>query len=127
MLRLWNQRAFLRVALFLLAASLLVACAPAAAPAGAPAESATDSAGDGQVQRLRVAIIGDESTLTPYTYVTGYPGWNLLTLQYDTPYQLDMNGVPKPWLATSATVSEDGLTVTLELREDVTWHDGQHG
>jgi peptide/nickel transport system substrate-binding protein len=123
--RLWNHCPFLRAVLFCLTASLLLACAPAASPAAGPAESATDSAGDGQVQRLRVAIIGDESTLTPYTYVTGYPGWNLLTLQYDTLYQLDMNGVPKPWLATSATVSEDGLTVTLALREDVTWHDGQ--
>jgi len=36
---------------------------------------------------LRMSITDDESTLNPYTYVTGYPGWNLLTLQYDTLYQ----------------------------------------
>lgn len=125
MLKLRNHRLFFRIVLFLLAASFLVACAPTASPAAAPAGSAADSAGNGQVQRLRVAIIGDESTLTPYTYVTGYPGWNLLTLQYDTLYQLDLNGVPKPWLATDAALSEDGLTVTLTLRDDVTWHDGQ--
>lgn len=125
MLKLRNHRLFFRIVLFLLAASFLVACASTASPAAAPAGSAADSAGNGQVQRLRVAIIGDESTLTPYTYVTGYPGWNLLTLQYDTLYQLDLNGVPKPWLATDAALSEDGLTVTLTLRDDVTWHDGQ--
>jgi peptide/nickel transport system substrate-binding protein len=48
-----------------------------------------------------------------------------LTLQYDTLYQLDLNGIPRPWLVTTATTSEDRLTVTLDLREDVAWHDGE--
>jgi peptide/nickel transport system substrate-binding protein len=78
-----------------------------------------------ETTQLRIAIVGDESTLTPYTYVTGYPGWNLLLLQYDTLYQLDADGQPQPWLATGAEVSEDGLTVTIDLRDDVTWHDGE--
>lgn len=77
------------------------------------------------VEQLRMGIIGDESTINPYTYVTGNPGWNMLLLQYDTLYQLDGNGVPQPWLATGSTVSDDGLTVTLDLRDDVTWHDGE--
>jgi peptide/nickel transport system substrate-binding protein len=107
----------------------VAACAPQAVPA-APAAEATPAAGEeaagpSAVEQLRIAIVGDESTLTPYTYVTGYPGWNVLTLQYDTLYQLDMNGVPQPWLVTAAETSEDGLTVTLDLREDVMWHDGE--
>jgi peptide/nickel transport system substrate-binding protein len=102
----------------------LVACAAPPEAGWAPAPEAAPAAA-GQIARLRLAIVGDESTLTPYTYVTGYPGWNLLTLQYDTLYQLDLNGQPQPWLATAATVSEDGLTVTLDLRDDVTWHDGE--
>ena len=43
-------------------------------------------------ESLRMSITDDESTITPYTYVTGYPGWNLLTLQYDTLYQFDLAG-----------------------------------
>lgn len=74
---------------------------------------------------LRMGILGDESTLNPYSYVTGSPGWNMLLLQYDTLYQLDESGVPQPWLATSATTSDDGLTVVLDLRDDVIWHDGE--
>ena len=78
-----------------------------------------------QTERFRIALTGDESTINPYTYVTGYPGWNMLTLQYDTLYQLDTSGVPQPWLVTNTEVSEDGLTVTLDLHEDVTWQDGE--
>jgi len=77
------------------------------------------------IERFRIALIADESTINPYTYVTGYPGWNMLTLQYDTLYQLDTEGVPQPWLVSSAETSDDGLTVTLDLRDDVLWHDGE--
>ncbi len=38
-------------------------------------------------------------------------------------YDFDLN--PKPQLATSWTVSPDGLTYTFKLREGVTWHDGK--
>ena len=64
-------------------------------------------------ETVRMSITDDESTITPYTYVTGYPGWNLLTLQYDTLYQFDLAGVPQPWLVTNAEASDDGRTVTL--------------
>lgn len=115
-----NSRIFM---LLILSLALLVACATPAAPQSSA--EGEESAPDGQSGRLAVAIVGDESTLTPYSYVTGYPGWNLLTMQYDTLYQIDMNGVPQPWLAAAADVSEDGLSVTLTLRDDVTWHDGE--
>ncbi|REJ13256.1 MAG: ABC transporter substrate-binding protein [Paenibacillaceae bacterium] len=36
----------------------------------------------------------------------------------------DENGEVKPWLATSWEISEDGLTYTFKLREDVKFHDG---
>ena len=74
---------------------------------------------------LRLAIPGTENSVNPYTYRTGYPGWNMLLLQYDTLMQLDTDGLPQPWLATNVETSEDGLTITLDLRDDVTWHDGE--
>lgn len=78
-----------------------------------------------ETDQVRIGITEDESTLNPYTYVTGYPGWNMLFLQYDSLYQFDLDGVPQPWLVTSAEYSDDGLTVTLTLRDDVFWHDGE--
>lgn len=74
---------------------------------------------------LRIAIPGDENTLQPYTYVTGYPGWNLLTLVYDTLFILDRDNQPRPWIAVSDTVSADGLTHRVALRDDARWHDGR--
>lgn len=105
----------------LLLVLLLAACAPTVTPA-APAESEEAA---GPAAQLRIGILGDESTLTPYSYVTGYPGYNMLMLQYDSLYQLDLEGVPQPWLVSAATTSDDGLSVTLDLKEGITWHDGE--
>ncbi len=52
--------------------------------------------------------------------VSAYVNRNVL----DSLVALDSEGEVKPWLAKSWTISEDGLTYTFELRDDVTFHDG---
>ena len=84
-----------------------------------------EGTGEGTAATVRAAITGDEGSLNPYTYVTGFPGWNLLMLQYDSLMQIDTEGLPQPWLATSVDVSDEGLVYSLELAEGVTWHDGE--
>jgi peptide/nickel transport system substrate-binding protein len=87
-----------------------------------------DSAGDDAAATagdMVIAISGDETSLNPYTYVTGYPGWNLLNLIHDSLLVLDENNEPQPLLATEWSISDDGLTYDLTLRDDVTWHDGE--
>ena len=86
---------------------------------------APEAAAPGERVTLRVAIDGSENSLNPYTYSSGYPGWNMLLLQYDTLMQFDTSGVPQPWLATNIETSEDGLTIVMDLRDDATWHDGE--
>ncbi len=129
----------------LLLAVVLVACAtptPAPAPTQAPAPTSAPAQPTATVApkptapppspttapkpiSLRMATSGDESTLTPYTYVTGYPGWNMLTLIYDTLFVMDADSLPKPWITKEDKVSADGKTHTLTLRSDVKWHDGK--
>lgn len=73
---------------------------------------------------LRAAITGDEDTLNPYTYISGFPGWNLLMLQYDSLMQLDEAGEPQPWLAESVTTNADLTEWTVTVVDNATWHDG---
>jgi peptide/nickel transport system substrate-binding protein len=82
------------------------------------------SAGAQGERPLRLAITGDEGTLTPYTYVTGYPGYELMTLIYDQLFLMDEGLVPRPWLAVGLEIVDD-VTYVLELREGVRWHDGE--
>lgn len=44
---------------------------------------------------------------------------------YDTLFRLDEDGNAEPWLATDYEVSEDGLTWTFTLRDDVYFHTGE--
>ncbi|MCP4070386.1 MAG: ABC transporter substrate-binding protein [Hyphomicrobiales bacterium] len=52
--------------------------------------------------------------------VTGYPGAQL----FASPLRYDEDWTPKPYLAKSWSVSDDGLKVTLNLVENATFHDG---
>ena len=52
--------------------------------------------------------------------VTGFPGAQL----FAAPIRYDEDWTPQPYLAKSWSVSDDGLTVTLNLVENATFHDG---
>jgi peptide/nickel transport system substrate-binding protein len=53
------------------------------------------------------------NTYSPFTFVYD-------PLVWIDEYTLD----PKPWLAESWTISNDGKSYTFKLRQDVKWHDG---
>lgn len=66
----------------LIAFLLLAACSappPSAQPtAGAGATGPAAATAQPTAKLVRVAIQREESTVTPYSYVSGYPGWNIL-------------------------------------------------
>ncbi len=101
----------------LLAAVVLALC-----PAGAAAPSAVAVAAPSTASVVRVPFPRYDGTLTPYTFVLGYP---LVTLVYDTLTWRDAGGVPQPWLARTVTRSRGGRRVTVRLRRGVRWHDGR--
>jgi peptide/nickel transport system substrate-binding protein len=76
------------------------------------------------VQQLKVGISKDENGLNPYTYVTGYPGLDLVNLLYDNLFHLDKENKPVPWLVKEFKVSDDGITYNFSLHENIKWHDG---
>ncbi len=120
------SRTILMIALSLaLMLGLMVACSPTEpVTEEEPVDDQTESVVDEQPVTLRMAIPRDEGSLNPYTYVTGYPGHNLLLMIYDTLFQLDESNIPQPWLVTDYEADEDGLTWSFTLHEGITWHDG---
>ncbi len=74
---------------------------------------------------LRAAVTGGEGTLNPYTYVSGFPGWNLLMLQYDSLMQFDAAGEPALWLAESVEPNEDLTEWTITVVDGASFNDGE--
>ncbi|WP_405110367.1 ABC transporter substrate-binding protein [Micromonospora sp. NBC_01405] len=109
-------------ALRVLAAGLLLAIAGCAGGGGG--DSATRNEPQ-TASALTIAVAGDEGTLTPYTYTTGYPGYHLMSLIFDTLLVLDTGNRATPLLATGVSTSPDSTVFTLPLRTGVTWHDGK--
>ncbi|MFK7874217.1 MAG: ABC transporter substrate-binding protein [Paracoccaceae bacterium] len=57
-------------------------------------------------------------------WTTAYISRNHGYMIYDTLFGLDKAGEIQPQMVDSVTRSEDGLTVTMTLRDGMSWHDG---
>lgn len=102
-----------RMLAVLLGMSFVVALAPAAATQ--------------QTSQVTIALNGFENNITPFTHSFGaFPNTHdLVHLVYDSLFWSQASDDPEPWLAESAEPSEDSSSWTVELREGVTWHDGE--
>jgi len=75
-------------------------------------------------QTLRVVMHSDVKIIDPIwsgAYITRNYGYML----YDTLFAVDAKFAVKPQMVDSWETSEDGLTWTFTLRDDLEWHDGQ--
>ncbi len=84
-----------------------------------PGEKPVD--GDILVKRLRA----EPGTLNPLIATDAFSGQVNMFI-YDSLVDRDMETMEfRPWLAKSWEVSEDKLSFTFHLRDDVKWHDGE--
>ena len=67
---------------------------------------------------------GDWGYPTPFSHYARGPGLYKMTLIFDSLLERGEEGYI-PWLAEDWDISEDGLTYTFTLRENVKWQDGQ--
>lgn len=74
------------------------------------------------VDELRIGINTLPRTLEPF-FDTTLAAFSVYRLMFDTLVRVDGTGQPVPWLAESWRVVDD-LTWELELRQDVSFHDG---
>ncbi len=112
-----NRRIFMRLVGGAAAAAAVAANAPRAL--GAPARQATPTAGG----TLRIGLNAEPDTLDPHRTPSRYM-WMVGLAMYDPLVISDTSGTIYPNLASSWTISDDGLTYTFTLRTDVTFHDG---
>lgn len=110
-------------------ATLAAALAGVTGPRGAQAAGLRallqdDPASGTRGGTLRIATIGEPPTLDEHQTTAGITAeigycWFETLFTYDSEYQ------PFPMLAESHTVSEDGLTHTIKLRQNVPFHNGE--
>jgi peptide/nickel transport system substrate-binding protein len=130
-----SRRAFLQWTGITAGAAFLAACAPASAPttpsggdAAAPAPAETSS-GPRVGGELVIGSIQEPDSLNPW--LTGLTvGLEVEAMIYEPLTRVDPSGEHIPFLAAQVPtvenggISEDLLTYTYTLRQDVTWHDG---
>lgn len=108
-----GRRRFLRASLGGLGAVALARCAPGSGPGG--------GRGPRPTLRLPQGAVGFPS---PFA-ANGAPGYNQMSLLYDTLLWKDGTGTLLPWLAERVDTSADRLTHTFTLRDGLKWSDGR--
>ena len=84
-----------------------------------------DTGTEGARPRPTLRLAGNDVGLpSPFTYMRG-PGLIHASFIYDTLVWKDSSGELLPWLAEDFQSSDDGLNHTFNLREGITWHDGE--
>ncbi len=89
-------------------------------------DTAEDDTDDGEAAeggRLIAVTTNEPETLNPYLTQL-VVGGDILSLVMEPLLQPDDTAMYGPRLAESHEFSDDGLTFTMQLREDVVWHDG---
>jgi len=77
-----------------------------------------------QAETLRYATVGEPPSLDQHV-VTSDLATTIAHHMFEGLYAFDGSYEPQPLLAAGETVADEGRTVTIQLREDVTFHDGQ--
>lgn len=106
----------------------------AASPGASPSDGGSASGTcdpvevpDGEVGTggtLRIGVGGSADSLNPGLALLS-EAFELFELVYDAPLAITAEGEYVPELATAWSVADDGVTWTVELRDDVVFHDGE--
>jgi ABC-type transport system substrate-binding protein len=119
-----RNRFFVLLAVTVFVASACTGTASSAAPTTAPGESAAPGESTAaESLPLRFSIGGEPTYFSP-AYDDDNTGY-VVPLIYDAVLSINNKGEVIPALASEMpTASEDGITVTIKLRDDVKWQDG---
>lgn len=108
----------------LLVAAGLLAVTACGGPSGSASSGGTGQFDPTQPVRFSLPVIGRQ--WDPDRSVSQGADTPMMVLVYDRLLKLTGDGGIAPQLATSYNFSDNGLELTFQLRNDVTFHDGQH-
>ena len=111
-----------RLPLFVTLSLVLAACT-SGSPSESPGAQPSGSGGAATGGTVRIGVGGSPDSLNPGNGLLS-ESYTLYELVYDTPIGVTNDGSYVPELATDWSVSADGLTWTLNLVDDATFHDG---
>ena len=115
-----------KIAALFVAAALTVALATGCSQQQNEQSSGSNqSASSAAVDSLTIAISADENTLTPFTYVHGSPGFDAMSLIYDTLFVRTPDNTIIPWMVKEYSVESDSKVYHITLEDGLKWHDGQ--
>lgn len=115
-----------KIAALFMAAALTVALATGCSQQqNEQSSSSNQSASSATVDSLTIAISADENTLTPFTYVHGSPGFDAMSLIYDTLFVRAPDNTIIPWMVKEYSVENDSKVYHITLEDGLKWHDGQ--
>lgn len=110
------KKKFLGLAVGLLSLALLTACGNSNADQAVSDESSNDT--------FTMAISGSPTATNPIVAGDRF-GLTVVNMIYSPLARLDTNNEMELVLAQSFNVSDDGLVITVDLRDDVLWSDGE--
>lgn len=115
-----------KIAALFMAAALTVALATGCSQQQTEQSSnSSQSTSSVAVDSLTIAISADENTLTPFTYVHGSPGFDAMSLIYDTLFVRAPDNTIIPWMVKEYSVENDSRVYHITLEDGLKWHDGQ--
>lgn len=115
-----------KIAALFMAAALTVALATGCSQQQTEQSSnSSQSTSSVAVDSLTIAISADENTLTPFTYVHGSPGFDAMSLIYDTLFVRAPDNTIIPWMVKEYSVENDSKVYHITLEDGLKWHDGQ--
>src|SRR5665647_3296873 len=86
---------------------------------------ACGSSGTEQAPTVLSVNIGPEPDSIDPANNESVDGASLLVHGFEGLMKLDNKGVPQPGMASAYTVSDDLMTYTFTLRDDIKWNDGE--
>lgn len=113
------------VALFVAAALTVALATGCSQQQNEQSSGSNQSASSAAVDSLTIAISADENTLTPFTYVHGSPGFDAMSLIYDTLFVRTPDNTIIPWMVKEYSVENDSKVYHITLEDGLKWHDGQ--